>query len=163
MKNIIISCLAVSLLTTIGIADTHAADNRIAAAITQQINSFNKKSGQIDTTVELVTVSRYPARLALKGLSTPRNITYLGLEKETDFNKACHSKTPSGKKCKQRFTFKLDANKACRLNGNYKAQFMVSCVEGKPKGRCKSGTHNVNFKLQSENFCDEKTTTIEKK
>lgn len=155
MKPIILLSFVVTVFTMASFTPGHAANGQIQAAITQQINQINPKTDKVDSMIEIVTVVNSPAHVGVGKIRAPRGIRVLGV---TQTGKPC---TLNAAKCKQRFSIKLDANKNCRLNGDYTISAEVRCPRNAAGAACSAGFEPIKFSLQSENFCAEKTTTLD--
>jgi hypothetical protein len=159
--------MAVMAVAGIGIGSDRALaqkalPNGFKMAITQQINSISKtKPGTVDTMIELVTIVQHPARVKMGKILAPSGIKVLGM-RPSPKQTPCPNVAKPGTTCKQRFEIKLDANKNCRLNGQYAIQLSMVCLPGQGSN-CKLAQSAVPFKLASENFCEEKSVTVPKK
>lgn len=156
----VLTAAAFVLLTLVS-SNSHASSNDFKVAITQQINKVNSSDkSKVDSLIEVVTVSQMPTMLSLKSVGTPRRVEFLRVEEATNYKSTC---LRTGKPCKQRFVAFLDANAACRLDGQYQLRFEVNCASGMPRGKCKPvSVHFVPITLKSENFCRSKNIKIDK-
>jgi len=122
------------------------------AAITKQIVAIDLGSPAL---VELVTTFNYPYKLNLGDLTlTPpgkvANYTYGKVDCTVAENQIC----------RQRWTSLLQLTpETCTLDGNYRMDWKVECGGGLTGTNCPLVTGdfdaNVQFSLQSENFCAE--------
>ncbi len=145
MKFLTIVGVALAILASAGLAQAKGSKPiptpTAKAAITAQINK-HAKNGTTDSMVEITTVIPAPAHVVADRVKAPKNIKVLGIMP----SKPCTA--PTGN-CKQRFKIRLDANKACKLDGDYQLMVKIACL----KGACKPGAQTIPFKLKSEFFC----------
>lgn len=139
---------SISLFTGL-VALLPLAANAVPFAITKQISPIDLSNPAL---VELTGVSKLPQEIVFKSLTTPQGIT-LKSSQTTD----CASTTGVGSDCRERFLFSLDAvtSGKCNLTGSYTAHFDLACRAGMTG--CTPTTQDVDFSLQSENFCTEHT------
>ena len=108
--------------------------------------------------VELVTVSEYPIKLSLdEEQAIPGMISIPPGFNDVTLKESVTCSGPAGEACKQRWELSYVAETACQLDGEYVYRFVVNCIS--TGSDCDiiddSGFeyHEVEFTLDSENFC----------
>jgi fibro-slime domain-containing protein len=130
---------------------------QLGAAITKQIVAIDLGSPAL---VEIVTVLNYPYKLSLGDLTSfptgkVANYTY------TPFD----CTVTAGQQCRQKWDALMQLTpETCTLNGNYRMDWTTACGAGLDSVTCPLNTGdlptNVQFTLQSENFCAEVTVDV---
>jgi len=123
---------------------TEIAPN-LFAAISKQLVSVD----QFDTvrlTIEILTVTRQPFRLTATGLNHPG-----GFELESISTAPCTESAGPSFRC--RHTAVLEATFACEGDGSYQMGLAYNCSPDVAGCSLCDDTTNVNFSLDTENFC----------
>lgn len=123
----------------------------VKTAIARQ--TFGEPAGDGTTRIEVVVVSivKHPELLALRSVTTPSGIRWLGDRSNTD-NADCRAAAVSGSNCRQSHLLVFESAKRCMPTSGYGLNWDVSCAAGKT---CPSGSnrHETPLRLQLPSGC----------
>ncbi len=127
-----------------------AATGGFRASITKQMTNLDTPT---TGTIEIGTLQPMGSLLQYVGVDVPAGLKVL--DAKTTNN--CPSENP--KNCRQLFTWTIAAGQNCTWDGEYKARLNMTCAAG--AAGCAPGPREFTFKLKSENFCSERTVTVD--
>lgn len=128
-----------------------AAGVDVKTAIARQTLSEPGSDGTTRIEVVVVTIVKHPELLALRAVTTPAGIRWLGERSNTD-NADCRADAAAGSNCRQSHLLVFESAKRCLPTSGYGLNWDVSCAAGKT---CSPGStrHETLLRLQLPSGC----------
>ena len=123
----------------------------IKTAIARQAISDDRADGKFKIEVEFVTIVKHPELVALRSVSMPSGVRWLGDRSKTD-NADCRADAAMGSNCRQSHFLVFESPKRCLPTTGYNLNWDVSCATG---NICPGGTskHETTLRLQVPSGC----------
>ena len=123
----------------------------IKTAIARQAISDDRADGKFKIEVEFVTIVKHPELVALRSVSMPSGVRWLGDRSKTD-NADCRADAAMGSNCRQSHFLVFESPKRCLPTTGYNLNWDVSCATG---NSCSPGPskHETALRLQVPSGC----------
>lgn len=123
----------------------------VKTAIARQGVSEESADGKFKFEVEFVTIVKHPDLVALRSVSVPSGVRWLGERSRTD-NADCRADAAIGSNCRQSHLLVFESPKRCLPTLGYNLNWDIGCAAGKS---CTPGStkHETALRLQVQAGC----------